>query len=176
MLSPKPVATDTGKPSWGLSLRGTQGLSIASHPNLPSPSISMDRGPGAVIPSTCLSVSHATACARDRFGIHCEEHCTCRRGATCHHVTGACLCPPGWRGSRCEDGKHRTEGAGPAWPPRGPHCPLPRKPTQVFPSYSLSTWLVWRGLCPALPLPTRCLLPPRDWGVPLSTWLHWPWL
>lgn len=67
---------------------------------------SMGRGPGAVIPSL-LSVSHATACVGSTFGVHCEEHCACRKGAACHHVTGACLCPPGWKGSHCEQGKQK---------------------------------------------------------------------
>lgn len=52
----------------------------------------------------CL-ISPGAACAEGTFGARCEERCSCRRGANCHHVTGACLCPPGWRGSRCENGE-----------------------------------------------------------------------
>ncbi|KAK2508155.1 hypothetical protein MC885_020313 [Smutsia gigantea] len=48
-------------------------------------------------------VSPATACTKGTFGARCEGRCACRRGAACHHVTGACLCPPGWRGPRCEN-------------------------------------------------------------------------
>ena len=48
-----------------------------------------------------LPASFATACPEGTFGVLCEERCACRWGAACHAVTGACLCPPGWRGSPC---------------------------------------------------------------------------
>lgn len=56
---------------------------------------------------------------------------------------------------------------------RAPLCSVPRKLTPFYASHSLSTRMVWRGLCSALPLPTQCLLPPCHWGVPLSTRLYW---
>lgn len=56
--------------------------------------------------------------------------------------------------------------------PPGLHCPgLPTSPCLWL--CSLPPGLVWRGLCPALPVPSRRCLPPHHWGVSLSTRLHW---
>ena len=38
------------------------------------------------------------------YGAGCNSICTCQNGGTCEHVTGACTCPPGIKGERCEDG------------------------------------------------------------------------
>lgn len=101
LLRPNPRAADAGKPSWEASGR-------SSDSSGPSLFFSLHfHGPWICVIPGLLSVSHATACVNGMFGVHCEEHCACRKGATCHHVTGACLCPPGWRGSHCEQGKQR---------------------------------------------------------------------
>ena len=82
-----------------------------------------------------LPASFATACPEGTFGVRCEERCACRWGAACHAVTGACLCPPGWRGSRCESGEPSAllvprVGAGPPHgDPSGPRPPTPGLPT-----------------------------------------------
>lgn len=57
-----------------------------------------------------------------------------------------------------------------------PSAPFPESLPHFYTSHSLFTWLVWRGLCSALPMPTRYLMPPCHWGVPLSTRFHWAWL
>uniref|UniRef100_A0A8D3EBW1 Multiple EGF-like-domains 6b n=1 Tax=Scophthalmus maximus TaxID=52904 RepID=A0A8D3EBW1_SCOMX len=44
------------------------------------------------------------ACEAGRFGSGCEERCRCSHGVACHHVTGECQCPPGWRGKLCDKG------------------------------------------------------------------------
>uniref|UniRef100_A0A8B9MBH2 EGF-like domain-containing protein n=1 Tax=Accipiter nisus TaxID=211598 RepID=A0A8B9MBH2_9AVES len=45
------------------------------------------------------------ACPEGLFGARCEEPCDCGDNVSCHHVTGACDCPRGWRGRRCEKGE-----------------------------------------------------------------------
>lgn len=47
----------------------------------------------------------AEACPEGLFGARCEEHCDCGDNVSCHHVTGVCDCPRGWRGRRCEKGE-----------------------------------------------------------------------
>ena len=124
--------------------------------------------PSRTQPPARPPASFPAACPKGTFGVRCEGHCACRRGATCHHVTGACLCPPGLRGLRCENGEPPAPlvlrvGLGPSHgDPSGPTPPC-----------SLPARLVWRGLCPALPVPTRRCLPPRHRGVSLSPRLHW---
>lgn len=44
------------------------------------------------------------ACEPGLYGAGCEERCQCVHGASCHHVTGECQCPPGWRGKHCDKG------------------------------------------------------------------------
>lgn len=50
------------------------------------------------------------ACPPDTFGKNCSLSCGCQNGGTCDPVTGACRCPPGVGGTRCEDG-----GCSPSW-------------------------------------------------------------
>ncbi len=58
-----------------------------------------------MISGVCVCVS---ACVSGRFGLGCEGRCECDHGAACHHVSGQCLCPAGWRGRRCEKGQFIT--------------------------------------------------------------------
>ncbi|XP_037514952.2 limulus clotting factor C-like [Rhipicephalus sanguineus] len=43
-----------------------------------------------------------SSCPPGRFGHWCEERCQCQNGGTCHSKTGACTCPPSFRGTHCE--------------------------------------------------------------------------
>lgn len=45
-----------------------------------------------------------SACEPGLFGAGCEERCQCVHGASCHHVSGECQCPPGWRAKLCDKG------------------------------------------------------------------------
>lgn len=49
-------------------------------------------------------IFHFSACEPGLFGAGCEERCQCGHGATCHHITGECQCPAGWRGKLCDKG------------------------------------------------------------------------
>ncbi|CAG0900959.1 unnamed protein product, partial [Cyprideis torosa] len=40
-------------------------------------------------------------CPEGTHGEACAQTCRCQNGGTCDHVTGACLCGPGWRGDVC---------------------------------------------------------------------------
>lgn len=42
------------------------------------------------------------ACQAGHFGSGCHKQCRCEHGAPCNHITGVCLCLPGWRGIHCE--------------------------------------------------------------------------
>uniref|UniRef100_A0A8D0F6C8 EGF-like domain-containing protein n=1 Tax=Strix occidentalis caurina TaxID=311401 RepID=A0A8D0F6C8_STROC len=55
--------------------------------------------------ATCLDT-----CPQGLFGARCGEHCDCGDNVTCHHITGACDCPSGWRGRRCEKGEMDPSG------------------------------------------------------------------
>lgn len=48
------------------------------------------------------------ACPEGLFGARCEELCDCGDNISCHHVTGVCDCPRGWRGRRCEKGEEHS--------------------------------------------------------------------
>ncbi|KAJ8386509.1 hypothetical protein AAFF_G00169790 [Aldrovandia affinis] len=43
------------------------------------------------------------ACGGKHWGMGCGLPCGCQNGARCHSLTGACQCPPGFRGPSCED-------------------------------------------------------------------------
>ena len=40
----------------------------------------------------------ANPCPAGTFGDNCREKCECYNSASCHHQTGRCECPPGYRG------------------------------------------------------------------------------
>ncbi|XP_078685633.1 uncharacterized protein LOC144918597 [Branchiostoma floridae x Branchiostoma belcheri] len=46
-------------------------------------------------------------CPPNRYGVLCDQNCTCENGARCHGLNGACKCQPGWQGVVC-DIPHRT--------------------------------------------------------------------
>ena len=48
------------------------------------------------------------ACHGDSYGPGCSHACRCHNGALCHHVTGTCLCSPGWKGATCQEGTVRN--------------------------------------------------------------------
>jgi len=48
-----------------------------------------------------VSVS-GTECPAGSYGQNCESRCHCRNSADCHHVTGECICAPGWQGDACD--------------------------------------------------------------------------
>ncbi|KAF2981031.1 hypothetical protein EK904_010083 [Melospiza melodia maxima] len=41
-------------------------------------------------------------CPVGRYGLLCAESCRCVNGGKCYHVSGACLCEPGYTGQHCE--------------------------------------------------------------------------
>ena len=41
----------------------------------------------------------ANPCPAGTFGDNCLEKCECYNSASCHHKTGLCECPPGYKGS-----------------------------------------------------------------------------
>lgn len=43
-------------------------------------------------------------CINDTYGPGCINKCECYNNATCDHVSGVCLCTPGWRGRQCNKG------------------------------------------------------------------------
>ena len=47
----------------------------------------------------------STGCAEGTYGPQCQQPCMCANGAACDHVSGACTCTPGWRGTFCDKRK-----------------------------------------------------------------------
>lgn len=41
-------------------------------------------------------------CPRDKWGLNCENECSCQNGAACLPNNGTCMCKPGWEGEQCE--------------------------------------------------------------------------
>ena len=56
-----------------------------------------------VAPSVLNKVNHFfAACMPGTYGNSCEQKCVCAAGEACYHVTGECVCPPGYKGLTCE--------------------------------------------------------------------------
>ncbi|XP_035685411.1 receptor tyrosine-protein kinase erbB-4-like [Branchiostoma floridae] len=41
-------------------------------------------------------------CPPNKYGLLCDQNCTCENGARCHGLNGACKCQPGWQGVVCD--------------------------------------------------------------------------
>ncbi|XP_035685405.1 tyrosine-protein kinase receptor Tie-1-like [Branchiostoma floridae] len=41
-------------------------------------------------------------CPSNKYGVFCDQNCTCENGARCHGLNGACKCQPGWQGVVCD--------------------------------------------------------------------------
>ncbi|XP_064479418.1 phosphatidylinositol phosphatase PTPRQ-like [Ornithodoros turicata] len=42
-------------------------------------------------------------CRANKYGPLCQSTCTdCKNGGICHDISGRCICPPGFKGERCE--------------------------------------------------------------------------
>ncbi|XP_078603209.1 uncharacterized protein LOC144877179 [Branchiostoma floridae x Branchiostoma japonicum] len=41
-------------------------------------------------------------CPPNKYGLTCDQNCTCENGARCHGLNGACKCQPGWKGVVCD--------------------------------------------------------------------------
>ena len=49
------------------------------------------------------------ACSRNRYGLDCKSICNCvHERSFCHHVTGQCICFPGYGGPQCAIGISHT--------------------------------------------------------------------
>ena len=46
-----------------------------------------------------------SVCNDGFHGVHCREQCDCGEGNSCDAHTGACICPPGYTGNNCTEGK-----------------------------------------------------------------------
>ncbi|XP_035698348.1 uncharacterized protein LOC118431334 [Branchiostoma floridae] len=44
----------------------------------------------------------AVGCPPNKYGLLCDQNCTCENGARCHGLNGACKCQPGWQGVVCD--------------------------------------------------------------------------
>ena len=56
-----------------------------------------------IAPSVLNKVNHfIVACMPGTYGNSCEQKCVCAAGEACYHVTGECVCPPGYKGLTCE--------------------------------------------------------------------------
>lgn len=50
-------------------------------------------------------------CPAGYWGINCAERCQCKNSGECDTVTGECICPPGYFGRMCEEGRSLFESA-----------------------------------------------------------------
>ncbi|XP_078603211.1 uncharacterized protein LOC144877181 [Branchiostoma floridae x Branchiostoma japonicum] len=41
-------------------------------------------------------------CPPNKYGLACDQNCTCENDARCHGLNGACKCQPGWKGVVCD--------------------------------------------------------------------------
>ena len=129
-------------------------------------------------PRSLRSPHLSAACLRGWFGEACAQRCSCPPGAACHHVTGACRCPPGFTGSGCEQGRcsqaptPRSVWAGGfqrgclflGWAGPGPTLPVSTQP-----AHPAALGRTVRG-CAVVPVRTRpATLPPGPAYVLLAT-------
>ncbi len=50
----------------------------------------------------CYGYLLISACPAGTWGPSCENKCPCMNGASCDPMSGACTCPPGWIGDKCQ--------------------------------------------------------------------------
>ena len=83
------------------------------------------QGLGRLTPSVCVG-GVVLDCPEGRWGLGCQEICPpCEHDATCAPETGACLCRPGFTGSRCQDGECLLPPPQPCLQSRPAPCPAP---------------------------------------------------
>lgn len=83
------------------------------------------QGLGRLTPSVCVG-GVVLDCPEGRWGLGCQEICPpCEHDATCAPETGACLCRPGFTGSRCQDGECLLPPPQPCLQSRPAPCPTP---------------------------------------------------
>ena len=51
-------------------------------------------------------LSQLKVCPLGRHGVGCNDLCKCQNGSACDHVTGACSCRNGWKGTYCDSRKY----------------------------------------------------------------------
>ena len=47
-----------------------------------------------------------SACPPGRYGANCRLTCYCYGRSKCNHITGSCICPPGYHGYGCWQGTY----------------------------------------------------------------------
>ncbi|XP_066294200.1 uncharacterized protein [Branchiostoma lanceolatum] len=55
-----------------------------------------------VIPIFVALDFRPVGCPPNKYGVLCDQNCTCENGARCHGLNGACKCQPGWQGVVCD--------------------------------------------------------------------------
>ncbi|GFX21494.1 multiple epidermal growth factor-like domains protein 6 [Trichonephila clavipes] len=57
-------------------------------------------------PSDCMLQDGVSmiVCEGGFYGPHCDRPCDCVNAISCDPLTGQCLCFPGWKGQRCDEG------------------------------------------------------------------------
>eukprot|EP00058_Branchiostoma_floridae_P003302 XP_002588790.1 hypothetical protein BRAFLDRAFT_89780 [Branchiostoma floridae] len=55
-----------------------------------------------VIPLLVEFDAQPVGCPPNKYGVLCDQNCTCENGARCHGLNGACKCQPGWQGVVCD--------------------------------------------------------------------------
>ncbi|XP_078603210.1 uncharacterized protein LOC144877180 [Branchiostoma floridae x Branchiostoma japonicum] len=71
------------------------------------PVLGNDRPPGhlafnALVHAELEFETQPVGCPPSKYGLTCEQNCTCENGARCHGLNGACKCQPGWKGVVCD--------------------------------------------------------------------------
>eukprot|EP00058_Branchiostoma_floridae_P003294 XP_002588782.1 hypothetical protein BRAFLDRAFT_89789 [Branchiostoma floridae] len=55
-----------------------------------------------IIPLLVEFDAQPVGCPPNKYGVLCDQNCTCENGARCHGLNGACKCQPGWQGVICD--------------------------------------------------------------------------